>query len=590
MKSCLLAIIIACFLLNAASADQGIDNHSVRDLGVLLITPKRFLSASDKIAENVIFLSRQDIHRRPSNMNLSDVLTSVPGVDTQFNGFFGQSSALSINGSPSRQVLTMVDGIPFNTQLSGQADPAMIAVDSVKQVEIVKGASSNVWGSALGGAVNVITSDTGKSIKPQVRFKSSFAEHSTTKNSLEVSGKASRLGYLMSGSYFNTDGHMSKSDSEITQTLSKLSYDFNDENDVGAQFGYGGSDSFWGVTAINTLSQQTQNVRYGKVAAHLNKEAVPINLEYKYNQQDIAIHYINPATMASYTPTVSSNLFQGISLGSSYEVMDNHIIALGADFNWTTFKNNIYLSKAKSVSEQAVYINDTYTLSNWDFIPSMRFDENQHFGHQLSPAFGAVYHFHDTHQTKWRAKVSRAFSAPPLMWVYNQSPSVVAPNPDLKAEKAFVYETGLSGLVIPTLDYDISYYRSDINEGLAYDDASLRYENHKKIIRQGSELRLNYNPIKILTFYGSGGINDSYDASTKLTLRDDQGMARQKFTFGTDLHCLNGFGIHVAGYYSRWSAPGSSHANDRKPIVDTKISQQFKDFYKHYDGEMFFNT
>ena len=137
----------------------------------IVVTAKRMPSDKKKTAENVTVYTEEDIDKLPSR-DLGEVLSYVPAIDVQLSGQFGQATALSINGSNSRQVLLMVDGIPFNTQLSGQANPSQIPIEHIGRIEVIKGATSSAWGSSLGGVVNVITKDVGDSQKPTGNFTS----------------------------------------------------------------------------------------------------------------------------------------------------------------------------------------------------------------------------------------------------------------------------------------------------------------------------------------------------------------------------------------------------------------------------------
>jgi vitamin B12 transporter len=195
---------------------NNIKSSHLGDLGVIVVSARRVASGKDGAAENILVYSQEDISRL-SGRDLGEILSQLQGVDVQPAGQFGQASALSINGSSARQVLLMVDGIPFNTQLAGQANPSQIPVEFIKQIEVIKGASSSVWGSSLGGVVNVITKDVGDSVVPTGTLQTSFAEFSTTKNSLDLAGKVADLGYFVSGSYLNTDGTRNATDAEETK-------------------------------------------------------------------------------------------------------------------------------------------------------------------------------------------------------------------------------------------------------------------------------------------------------------------------------------------------------------------------------------
>ena len=140
-------------------------------------SPVRWLKAS----ENLTVIGRDDILKLPVNRNLSEILEYVAGVAVSPRQGFGRATSLSTQGSDSRQVRVMIDGIPLNPQSSGQVNPAMFAVENIERIEIIKGASSSLWGSALGGVINIITKDTGSTKLPKGSLSSSFAEFRTKK-------------------------------------------------------------------------------------------------------------------------------------------------------------------------------------------------------------------------------------------------------------------------------------------------------------------------------------------------------------------------------------------------------------------------
>lgn len=562
----------------------------VEELGTIIVSAKRGSSKRSRSAENVTVFTKEDIQTFPGR-DLTEILSSMTSVDVQLNGQFGQASNLSINGSPSRQVLLMVDGIPFNTQLSGQANPTQISVESIERIELIKGASSSVWGSSLGGVINVITKDTGSSEKPEGTLASSFAEFSTTKNSLDLAGKVSDLGYYVSGSYFDTDGPFSASDTTTKKGFGKLSYPLGDAARLTGSFGYTGADARYGVTRSNTIVSQPNVARYGQMLLDTGTAEHKWSVAYKYNDQDLVTDTINASTGATTFSTVSKNAYQGVSFSNSVELFDDHLLVIGADGDWHRLKSNKFLNSGKSINMQAPYINYTLPWQQWDFIPGLRYDRNQQFGSQVSPSWGMVYHFHDRNDSLLRAKVSRAFNAPPLLWIFNHDPALfVGPNPDLKAERAFVYELGAETKLSQQVNVDLNLYRADVNDGIAavFDSINSVFvqRNFRKFVRQGGELIFNYQPVDDLTLYGSGAFNDVVNASTKQIVRD-QGIARQKFTFGATYENTYGYGVNLSGYYNRWSSSPSQQPNDRKPIFDMKLTKTFEHFRKDLSLETF---
>jgi vitamin B12 transporter len=586
-----IALLTLLFFSPFVQADviSSLDFQEINDLGRILITPKRVASNGSGVAENVIVYTTQDIQKLPAK-DLGEVLSYMPGVDVQANGQFGQPTSLSINGASSRQVLLMVDGIPFNTQLSGQGNPAQIPIENIKQIELIKGDSSSAWGSSLGGVVNVITKDVGDSFKPKGNFSTSYAGFATTNNSLELSGKAADVGYFLSGSYFNTDGILDETNTDESKGFGKLAYRLPGKGELVGSFGYTGAHTRYGVTRSDTITVQPYNTRYGKFSLNMDEADFPYEISYKYNNQDIVTDILDN-TGSNLFSTASSDLYQGLSLQGHKELFENHLLVMGADFDWHTIKSNQYLPSAKGVNAQAPYVNYTLPVDHLDVIPGLRYDHNDHFGEQVSPSLGTVYHFEDQWHSLVRAKVSRAFNAPPLMWIFNNDPSqFVGANPDLKAERALVYEVGAETSLLPNLNLELNAYRANVKDGIAlvFDDVNSVFvqRNFKKFRRQGGELILKNEIGEHFMVYGSGGFNDAENRETHEIVRD-QGIARQKFTFGTRYNPFPDMSIDLSGYYNRWASDPSLEPNDRKPMFDLKLMKKFEDNKRDIDLETY---
>lgn len=582
---------------SSANAEELSENRlrsqNIVELQPIIISVLRAQTYMKDAAENVIVYSAQDIKKTPAK-DLGEVLSYLPGVNVQVGNKFGQSTSISIHGSDSRHVLVMVDGIPFNTQLSGQANPAKIPLENIKQIEVIKGASSSSWGSSLGGVINVITQDAGDSTIPHGSITSSFAEFETTKNSLNLSGKVLDLGYLLTASHLQTEGIQSKSDARETKTFSKIVHPLGDQAKLSGSFGYSGAKIHSGVTRNNQWNSTPYATRYGQIKLDIDQPDIQFSTAVKYNDQEITTDTYNALTNTRTSYTVSENVYHGLSLNSRHFFHeDQDALVLGADFNWDVFKSNNYLTEGKSINSQAPYFNYTAKRGSWDLIPGLRYDRNEQFGSQVSPSFGTVYHFQNLEETSLKAKVSRAFNAPPLLWIYNYDPSpgvLVGPNPDLKAERAWVYETGFNSKIFSPLRMELNLYRNDVKDAIATvsENGLFVKKNFRKFRRQGGELLLSYDVSSEWDVYASGAFNDVKNTQTKQIVRD-QGIARQSFTLGTHYAAQNGFGFNLYGYYNRWSSSPSSQPNDRKFIFDTRLTKRFKNATRLGSVQIFLN-
>ena len=580
------------FLINTVQANEpSPPKYLTSRAKTVIVTAQRSPTDEHNIAENVSVITQTDI-AQTSARDLGEVLAKFPAVDVQMNGQFGQATALSINGSDARQVLLMIDGIPFNTQLSGQANPSQIPIEHIERIEVIKGASSSVWGSSLGGVINVITKDVGSSTTPEGLLTTSFAEFGTTKNSLELAGKIGEVGYLFTGSHMNTNGPQFISDAEEKKFFSKLQLPFSDEVKVTSSFGYNEADTRYALTGSTRVTEQPYHTRYGKIQLEGDHNDSHWELAWKYNHQDITTDINNLTTGSLISSTVSSNVYQGISLTGDVDLLEYGVLAMGADFDWHTLKSNRFLDSSKTIAMQAPYVNHTFFWEQWDFISGIRFDNNEHFGSQLSPSFGVVYHMEDPHETIVRAKISRGFNAPPLLWIFNNDPSLfVGPNPDLKAERSLVYEVGMESKLFSRLNIGLNLYRADVKDGIAlvFDSINSVFvqENFRKFRRQGGEFIFNYQVNQDLSFYGSAGFNDAENRATRQQVRNS-GVARQRYTFGMKYQSENDFGVYLSGYYNRWSTAPTFEPNDRKPIFDLKLTKLFDNIREGVDLEAFF--
>ena len=103
--------------------------------------------------------------------NIEKVISQIPGVDNQDGQINIRGSSGFALGVGSRVMVTL-DGLPLLTGDAGQATLELIPVDNIAQVEVMKGASSVLYGSsALGGVINVITADPGEVPKTRVRVR-----------------------------------------------------------------------------------------------------------------------------------------------------------------------------------------------------------------------------------------------------------------------------------------------------------------------------------------------------------------------------------------------------------------------------------
>ena len=177
-----------------------------------------------EVPGEVSVLERRDLDLVQAR-SLDDVLRYVPGVEmTDTARRLGQ--AVSIRGFDEKRVLTLKDGARIAQFNSAHKGTAFLEVEDIDSIEIVKGASSALYGSgAIGGVVSVTTRDPGDLLDPgnDVGFglRSSYSTaYSEIMFTPRLYGRTrSGLGWLLSYTGRNNDGtiRLAGEPSELTR-------------------------------------------------------------------------------------------------------------------------------------------------------------------------------------------------------------------------------------------------------------------------------------------------------------------------------------------------------------------------------------
>ena len=91
-------------------------------------------------------------------MSMSEIISQEPGVSLARDGIWGTS--VNIRGLSENRIVTLVDGNRIETSTDIAAGLAMIDVNDIERIEVIKGAASSLYGTgAMGGVVNIITKE-----------------------------------------------------------------------------------------------------------------------------------------------------------------------------------------------------------------------------------------------------------------------------------------------------------------------------------------------------------------------------------------------------------------------------------------------
>ncbi|HPX61892.1 MAG TPA: TonB-dependent receptor plug domain-containing protein [Deltaproteobacteria bacterium] len=140
---------------NTQKIKQTEDAH----LGQTVVTATRTEKDLDDVPGSVAVVTKEDMEKL-NVATVDDALKGTAGVMlSRSKGMMDQMADITLRGiSGQNRTLVMVDGIVLNSPFSGKVLSSSIAPGSLEQIEVVKGASSSLYGGyAMAGAINMIT-------------------------------------------------------------------------------------------------------------------------------------------------------------------------------------------------------------------------------------------------------------------------------------------------------------------------------------------------------------------------------------------------------------------------------------------------
>ncbi len=172
------------------------------------------------------------------NVNLSETLKGVPGLQLNNRENYAQDLQISMRGFGARSsfgvrgVRLYVDGIPA-TMPDGQGQTSNIDLNSLDHIEVLGGGLSSLYGNSSGGTI-LTTSREGQGDDSITLGYSGGSENKGQANVVLQGGakNANEPSYILSSSYFDTDGFRDHSGANKILSNAKLTWDLDDGSKI----------------------------------------------------------------------------------------------------------------------------------------------------------------------------------------------------------------------------------------------------------------------------------------------------------------------------------------------------------------------
>ena len=141
------------------------DSTKVEQLEEVVITDSRFPLKREHSGKTIIKITTEELQRNQGK-TIAEVINTKSGIE--INGSrsnAGQNLSAFIRGGNNRQVLVLIDGIQVSdpSTLTNNFDLRLLDIHQIESVEIIKGASSTLYGNGAATAViNIVTKKEAK--------------------------------------------------------------------------------------------------------------------------------------------------------------------------------------------------------------------------------------------------------------------------------------------------------------------------------------------------------------------------------------------------------------------------------------------
>ncbi|MFL5788904.1 MAG: TonB-dependent receptor plug domain-containing protein, partial [Flavisolibacter sp.] len=432
------AILIFSSLLSNAQEKEEMDPVTITST----ISEKKI----SQTGRNLIIIKGERFSQLPVH-SIDELLRYLPGIEVQSRGPFGAQSDIVIRGGTFQQVLVILDGVRLNDPNTGHFTSYIpIAPSEIDRIEILKGASSAIYGSeAVGGVIHIIT----KSFSKTKRSPEAIAEFTGGQYDLytiNAGGTYTSENTTISGGLLsnNTKGQpqrgingfvnnntISLSIAEKIKDKWQLSFRSSfDNRKFAAQNFYTNFISDTANEKVKTFWNQLQ------VTYTTKKDILTLNAGYK-NLED------RYAFSSNITPNQNkSNLIQGL-ITDEWKVTNKVTFVSGLQFISKQISSND--RGDHKVDQAATFAILNAQISEHFFIsPALRLDWNQISGWQLVPQANLSW---QDEKFQLRGSVGKTIRDADFTERYNNYNKTFVKsgsigNPDLVSEKSLSYEAG----------------------------------------------------------------------------------------------------------------------------------------------------
>lgn len=422
IKWILVSAVSSCIFSTALAQQQ---DTLLGNGAITVFTATKTERTLSNIAVPVQIISQKTIQQAGS-LRLSDILSEQTGL-FMTNGF---GTGVSMQGLNPDYTLILIDGEPLIGRTSGVLDLKRITVGNIKQIEIVRGPSSSLYGSeAMAGVINIITD---KSRKNTLGISTRYGTYNTADFSVKGSIRTNRINYQGFGNFYRTDGFSIRPNSrersvapiERFTQQHNLGFRLSDRTNLSLNLRHNSETIKNNITVINNGNS------INSIGVEKNEDLnATLQLAHKFNERVKNTTRLYGTQFNSSQELISDNgvpyldafkqQFARIENQTDLNVNKQLEFNIGGGYIHETANSTRYDNSTSIKTNRIGYI---YLQSEWrplnklTFIGGARYDNNELFAAAFSPKLALQYKINKNISLK--ASIGRGFKAPDFRQLY----------------------------------------------------------------------------------------------------------------------------------------------------------------------------
>ncbi|MGC4232654.1 MAG: TonB-dependent receptor [Niabella sp.] len=399
---------------------QGIDKSQAPDN----------LIKAERSAMPVQVITRRMIELMGSR-RLDEVLKEQTGIAIVNNvGGGSRSVGVQMQGFGSDYVMILIDGQPMLGRNSGSFDLSRISVANIERIEIIKGASSCLYGSeALGGAINIITRHG--AVRPQGLASLTYGSLNITDATLEGETPFyhQRGSVSLSANYYHTDGF--NTNPYLTSGTTAPPYDnyslqgraryrLSKKSTAGASARYGLRRSLmrkdWGDDMVSNDYQNESDLNFSATFDHRFTNGWRTMSRYYFTRYttDESVRWVG--NLSNAAQNIFGQNMHRLEQQLSKKWRENLDMTGGFGVTYEQ------INEMTAVGKRDQYTGFVYAQGDWNIskkinaVGGLRYDRTRYYGGKINPSLGIQYQVLPSLQLK--AGVGTGFKAPDFRMLY----------------------------------------------------------------------------------------------------------------------------------------------------------------------------